>query len=51
MSIASFKIGFTMLMTGVLCLIRGLIPELFKKNGNYQIVKMFETVSRNKKIY
>jgi hypothetical protein len=28
----AFKIGFTMLVTGFLCLIHGLIPSLFKKN-------------------
>ena len=27
----AFKIGFTMLVTGVFCLIHGLIPGLFKK--------------------
>ena len=43
----AFKIGFTMLVTGVFCLIHGLIPGLFKKTGSNQIAKMFEMVSRN----
>ena len=43
----AFKIGFTMLMTGVFCLIHGLIPGLFKKTGSNQIAKMYEMVSRN----
>jgi len=43
----AFKIGFTMLVTGVLCLIHGLIPGLFKKTGSKQIAKMYEMVSRN----
>ena len=43
----AFKIGFTMLVTGVFCLIHGLIPSLFKKTGSNQIAKMFEMVSRN----
>ena len=43
----AFKIGFTMLMTGVFCLIHGLIPGLFKKTGSNQIAKMYEIVSRN----
>ena len=43
----AFKIGFTMLVTGVFCLIHGLIPGLFKKTGSNQINKMYEIVSRN----
>jgi hypothetical protein len=43
----AFKIGFTMLVTGVFCLIHGLIPVLFKKTGSNQIAKMYEVVSRN----
>ena len=43
----AFKIGFTMLVTGVFCLIDGLIPSLFKKTGSNQIAKMYEMVSRN----
>ena len=43
----AFKIGFTMLITGVLCLIHGLIPGLFKKTASNMIVKMHEIVSRN----
>jgi len=43
----AFTIGFTMLLTGVLCLIHGLIPGLFKKTGSKQIAKMYEMVSRN----
>ena len=43
----AFKIGFTMLVTGVFCLIHGLIPGLFKKTGSNQIAKMYEMVSRN----
>ena len=43
----AFKIGFTMLVTGVFCLIHGLIPGLFKKTGSNQIAKMYEIVSRN----
>jgi hypothetical protein len=43
----AFKIGFTMLVTGVFCLIHGLIPCLFKKTGSNQIAKMYEMVSRN----
>ena len=46
----AFKIGFTMLMTGVLCLIHGLIPGLFKKTGSNQIAKMYEIISRNKNL-
>ena len=42
-----FTIGFNMLLTGVLCLIHGLIPGLFKKTGSKQIAKMYEMVSRN----
>ena len=43
----AFKIGFTMLVTGVFCLIHGLIPGLFKKTGSNMIVKMHKIVSRN----
>ena len=43
----AFKIGFTMLVTGIFCLIHGLIPSLFKKTGSNQIAKMYEMVSRN----
>jgi len=43
----AFKIGFTMLVTGVFCLVHGLIPSLFKKTGSNQIAKMYEMVSRN----
>ena len=44
----AFKIGFTMLVTGVFCLIHGcLIPSLFKNTGSNQIAKMYEMVSRN----
>ena len=43
----AFKIGFTMLVTGVFCLIHGLIPGLFKKTDSNQIAKMYEMVSRN----
>jgi len=43
----AFKIGFTMLVTGVFCLIHGLIPGLFKKTGSNQIAKIYELVSRN----
>jgi hypothetical protein len=43
----AFKIGFTMLVTGVFCLVHGLIPRLFKKTGSNQIAKMYEMVSRN----
>ena len=43
----AFKIGFTMLVTGVICLIHGLIPGLFKKTGSNQIAKMYEMVSRS----
>ena len=43
----AFKIGITMLVTGVFCLIHGLIPGLFKKTGSNQITKMYEMVSRN----
>ena len=35
-----FKIGFTMLVTWVFCLVHGLIPSLFKKTGSNQIAKM-----------
>ena len=42
-----FKIGFTILVTGIFCLIHGLIPSLFKKTGSNQIAKMYEMVSRN----
>ena len=43
----AFKIGFTMLVTGVFCLVYGLIPSLFKKTASNQIPKMYEMVSRN----
>ena len=43
----TFKIGFIMLVTGVFCLVHGLIPGLFKKTGSNQIAKMCEIVSRN----
>ncbi len=43
----AFKIGFIMLVTGVFCLVHGLIPSLFKKTGSKQIAKMYEMVSRN----
>ena len=43
----AFKIGFTTLVTGVFCLIHGLIPSLFKKTGSNQIAKMNEMISRN----
>ena len=43
----AFKIGLTMLVTGVFCLVHGLIPGLFKKTGSNQINKMYEIVSRN----
>jgi len=43
----AFKIGLTMLVTGVFCLVHGLIPSLFKKTGSNQIAKMYEMVSRN----
>jgi hypothetical protein len=42
-----FKIGCTTLVTGVFCLIHGLIPSLFKNTGSNQIAKMYEMVSRN----
>ena len=43
----AFKIGFTMLVTEVFCIIHGLIPGLFKKTSSNQIAKMYELVSRN----
>ena len=43
----AFKIGIIMLVTGVFCLIHGLIPGLFKKTGSNQITKMYQMVSRN----
>ena len=43
----AFKIGFTILVIRVFCLIHGLIPSLFKKTGSNQIAKMYEMVSRN----
>ena len=43
----ALKIGITMLVRGVFCLIHGLIPGLFKKTGSNQITKMYEIVSRN----
>ena len=41
----AFKIGYTLLVTGVFCLIHGLIPSLFKKTGSNQIAKMYKMVS------
>ena len=43
----AFKIGFTMLVTGIFCLIHALIPGLFKKTGSNQIAKIYDMVSRN----
>jgi hypothetical protein len=43
----AFKIGFTMLVIGVFCLMHVLVPSLFKKTGSNQIAKMYEMVSRN----
>ena len=43
----TLKIVIAMLVTGVFCLINGLIPGLFKKTGSNQITKMYEMVSRN----
>ena len=43
----AFKISFTMLVTGVFCLIDGFIPSFFKKTGSNQITKMYSMVSRN----
>ena len=43
----AFKIGFTMLVTGIFCLIHGLIPSLFKKTTSNQIAKMHAMLSRN----
>ena len=43
----TLKIVITMLVTGVFCLIHGLIPGVFKKTGSNQITKMYEMVSRN----
>ncbi len=43
----AFKIGFTMLVTGIFCLIHALIPGLFKKTGSNQIAKIYDIVSRN----
>ena len=43
----AFKIGITMLLTGIICLIHGLIPGLFKKTASSQIIKMHEVISRN----
>ena len=43
----ALKIGVTMLVRGVFCLIHGLIPGLFKKTGSNQITKMYEMVSKN----
>ena len=43
----ALKIGITILVRGVFCLIHGLIPGLFKKTGSNQITKMYEMVSRN----
>ena len=47
----AFKIAINMLLTGVICLIHGLIPGLFKKTASNMIVKMHEIVSRNKLSY
>ena len=43
----AFKIGFTMLVTGIFCLMHALIPGLFKKTGSNQIAKIYDMVSRN----
>ena len=43
----AFKIGFTMLVTGIFCLIHALIQGLFKKTGSNQIAKIYDMVSRN----
>ena len=43
----AFKISFTMLVTGVFCLIHGLIPSLFKITGRNKIAKIHDMVSRN----
>ena len=43
----AFKIGFTMLVTGIFCLIHALIPGLFKKTGSNQIAKIYDVISRN----
>ena len=43
----AFKIGFTMLVTGIFCLIHALIPGLFKKTGSNQTAKIYDMVSRN----
>jgi len=43
----TLKIVITMLVTGVFCLIHGLIPGVFKKTCSNQITKMYEMVSRN----
>jgi hypothetical protein len=43
----AFKIGFTMLVTGIFCLIHALIPGLFKKTVSNQIAKIYDMVSRN----
>ena len=43
----AFKISFTMLVTGIFCLIHALIPGLFKKTGSNQIAKIYDMVSRN----
>ena len=45
--VIDIKIGLTMLVTGVICLIHGLIPGLFKKTGSNQIAKMYDMISRN----
>ncbi len=45
--VVAFKIGIMMLLTGIICLIHGLIPGLFKKTASSQITKMHEIVSRN----
>ena len=36
----AFKIGLTMLVTGVFCLIHGLIPCLFKKTASNQFSRL-----------
>ena len=43
----AFKIALIMLVTGIICVIHGLIPGLFEKTGSNQIAKLHEIVSRN----
>ena len=43
----AFKIGFTLFVTGIFCLIHALIPGLFKKTVSNQIAKIYDMVSRN----